>query len=91
MFQPVVAVRGAAFALELDTLYAINVRRAAFSIKEVAIGMPEDKSTLDGAGAGNAAPLYELGFSEHMFGPGGDAVGRSCVACAVCLVRRLRH
>jgi hypothetical protein len=46
-----VAVRGATFALELDALYAINVRHAAFSTKEVVIGVAEEASTLAGTGA----------------------------------------
>jgi hypothetical protein len=46
-----VAMRGAAFALELDALYAINVRRSVFSTKEVVIRVAEETSTLAGAGA----------------------------------------
>jgi hypothetical protein len=53
MSRPViVAVGGAPFALELDALYAINVGRVAFSIKEVGIMLAEDTSTLVGASAG---------------------------------------
>ena len=56
MSQPeIVAVRGAAFALELDARYAINIRRVAFkfSIKKVDIGLAKDMNTLDSASAGN--------------------------------------
>jgi hypothetical protein len=47
-----VAVRGASFTLELDALYAIDVCRVVFSIKEVGIRLAKDTSTLAGASAG---------------------------------------
>ena len=53
MAQPVVeAVRGAAFAVAPDALYAINVGPVAFGIKVVGIGLAEDTSTLADASAG---------------------------------------
>ncbi|KAH9963647.1 ClpP/crotonase [Russula dissimulans] len=73
--QPVIAaVHGAAFGLALDALGAVDVRwaaaDAAFSIKEVDVGLAADIGTLARVPklVGNASLLHELALSGRTFG-----------------------
>ena len=73
--QPVIAaVHGVAFGLALDLLSAVDVRLAAadaaFSIKEVDVGLAADIGTLARLPrlVGNASLLYELALTGRVFG-----------------------
>ena len=73
--QPVIAaVHGLAFGLALDALSAVDVRLAAadaaFSIKEVDVGIAADIGTLARLPrlVGNASLLHELALTGRVFG-----------------------
>ena len=73
--QPVIAaVHGVAFGLALDALSAVDVRLAAadaaFSIKEVDVGLAPDVGTLARLPrlVGNASLLGELALTGRVFG-----------------------
>lgn len=73
--QPVIAaVHGLAFGLALDALSAVDVRLAAadaaFSIKEVDVGLAADIGTLARLPrlVGNASLLHELALTARVFG-----------------------
>jgi delta(3,5)-delta(2,4)-dienoyl-CoA isomerase len=72
--QPVIAaIHGTAFGLALDLLCAVDVRwaasDAAFSIKEVDVGLAADSGTLARMPklAANASLLHELALSARTF------------------------
>jgi delta(3,5)-delta(2,4)-dienoyl-CoA isomerase len=72
--QPVIAaIHGTAFGLALDLLCAVDVRwaasDAAFSIKEVDVGLAADTGTLARMPklAANASLVYELALSARTF------------------------
>ncbi len=73
--QPVIAaVHGVAFGLALDALSAVDVRLAAadaaFSIKEVDVGLAADIGTLARLPrlVGNVSLLHELALTGRVFG-----------------------
>jgi delta(3,5)-delta(2,4)-dienoyl-CoA isomerase len=84
--QPVIgAVHGVAFGLALDLLSALDVRLAAsdaaFSIKEVDVGIAPDIGTLARMPrlVGNTSLLYELALTGRVFGAR-DALGLGLVS-----------
>jgi delta(3,5)-delta(2,4)-dienoyl-CoA isomerase len=87
--QPVIgAVHGVAFGLALDLLSALDVRLAAsdaaFSIKEVDVGIAPDIGTLARMPrlVGNTSLLYELALTGRVFGAR-DALGLGLVSRVV--------